>query len=235
MELIRECWNKEDGEEFQRYLFSLRREEKIEWTKNILKTDMPVLAIMAPTIKDISKQLIKGNYIDFLKLKLWDYYENTAIYAYIISHLKDFDEIKKQLAWYSKKVDNWASCDSLKINVNGREKEILDLSREYIASKKTFIRRIGIILLFGLVKNDEYITQIFEILNSFEDEKEYYVNMVNAWLVCECFIHQRKETIKFLKIHKLNDFTINKAIQKCRESYRVSAEDKEMLLKYKKK
>ena len=90
-------------------------------------------------------------------------------------------------------------------------------------------------MLFRLVKDEKYLLNVFDILNSFQNENEYYVNMVNAWLVCECFIHQREETIEFLKTHKLNDFTINKAIQKCRESYRVSAEDKEMLLKYKKK
>ena len=41
------------------------------------------------------------------------------------------------------------------------------------------------------------------------------------------------KTLKYLENHKLNKFTINKAISKCRESYRVSKEDKELLLKYK--
>ena len=36
-----------------------------------------------------------------------------------------------------------------------------------------------------------------------------------------------------VKTHKLNKFTINKGISKCRDSYRVSKEDKELLLKYK--
>ncbi|MBR4110361.1 MAG: DNA alkylation repair protein [Clostridia bacterium] len=233
MELIRDSWNKEDGENFQNYLRSLQRKSKIEWTKNSLKTDMPVLAIMAPTIKDISKQITKGNYREFLNLRLWDFYENTAIYANIISSIKDFDELKTNLEWYSKKVDNWASCDALKINIKGKEKEIIELSKEYIKSKKPFVRRIGVILLFKLVKKDEFIKEIFEILNSFENEKEYYVNMVNAWLICECFIHKREETINFLNTHKLNKFTLNKAIQKCRESYRISLDDKNMLLKYK--
>ncbi len=58
--------------------------------------------------------------------------------------------------------------------------------------------------------------------------------MVNAWLICECFIKQREATIKFLDTNKLNKFTINKAVQKCRDSHRVSKEDKDMLLKYKK-
>ena len=79
----------------------------------------------------------------------------------------------------------------------------------------------------------EYLDEIFNILNDFYNEEHYYVNMINSWLLCECFIKHRDETVKFLKTHKLNKFTINKAIQKCRDSYRVSIEDKEMLLKYK--
>jgi hypothetical protein len=55
---------------------------------------------------------------------------------------------------------------------------------------------------------------------------------MNSWLFCECFIKRRDKTIEFLKNHKLNKFTINKGISKCRDSYRVSKEDKEMLMKY---
>ena len=66
----------------------------------------------------------------------------------------------------------------------------------------------------------------------FYDEKEYYVNMMNAWIFCECFIKQRDKTMEYLKRHKLNKFTINKGISKCRDSYRVSDIDKEMLIKY---
>jgi 3-methyladenine DNA glycosylase AlkD len=70
-------------------------------------------------------------------------------------------------------------------------------------------------------------------MNSFYNEDHYYVNMMNAWIFCECFIKRREKTIAFLKTHKLNKFTINKGISKCRDSFRVSKEDKEMLLGYK--
>ena len=51
--------------------------------------------------------------------------------------------------------------------------------------------------------------------------------------MCELIIKNREQTLEYLKHHKLNDFTINKTISKCRDSYRVSKEDKEFLLKYK--
>ena len=58
--------------------------------------------------------------------------------------------------------------------------------------------------------------------------------MIISWLVCELFIKQREKTIEFLKINKLNPFQINKAISKCRDSFRVSKEDKENLLEFRK-
>ena len=59
------------------------------------------------------------------------------------------------------------------------------------------------------------------------------MNMAVAWLLCELMIYNRDKTLKYLEHHNLNNFTINKAISKCRDSYRVSKEDKEKLLKYK--
>ena len=45
---------------------------------------------------------------------------------------------------------------------------------------------------------------------------------------------EREKTLEFLKTNKLNPFQINKAISKCRDSFRVSKEDKENLLEFRK-
>lgn len=234
MNLIKEEWKKEDIKEFQVYLKSFENEEKKEWSKNLLKTELPVLAIKTPVIKEIIKELRKGNYLSFLDLMIWEYYENTAINGFLISKIVDFITMKKYLDIYSSKADNWATCDLLSFQIKDKEEEFMNLLQEYVKSEKPFVRRIGIVILFHFVDDKKYLPIIYTILNSFENETEYYVNMINAWLVCECFIKHREETVQFLKSHKLNKFTVNKAVQKCRESYRVSKEDKEMLLKYKK-
>ena len=66
-----------------------------------------------------------------------------------------------------------------------------------------------------------------------KDENEYYVNMSAAWLLCECFIKQREATLKYFKNNTTNNFIINKAISKCRDSFRVSIEDKKLLVTFK--
>lgn len=235
MNLLKDNWTKQDGEEFIKYLETFKNSDKIEWSKNILNTNMPVLAIKTPVIKDIVKKINGGDYISFLNLELNKYYENSAINGFLICKIKDFQTMKNHLDKYMLKVDNWASCDLLSFDVRNHEEEFYNLSLEYIKSDKPFVRRLGLGILFNFINNDEYIDQIFNIMNMFYDEEHYYVNMMNAWLFCECFIKRRNETVKFLKSHKLNKFTINKGISKCRDSYRVSKEDKEMLLDYKAK
>lgn len=234
MELKKEIWTKKDGEEFNKYLKTFGRPEKVEWTKKIINTNMPLLAILSSDINKIIKKIIKGNYLSFLDLKLDEYYDNMAINGGIISNIKDFDIQKKYLLKYSKKMDNWASCDSLHFCVEGKEQEYFELAEYYLKSSLPFERRLGLSILFKFINNDLYLDKIYEAMDKFENEKEYYVNMMNAWLLCELFIKRREETIKYLNNNKLNKFTINKGISKCRDSYRITKEDKEYLLKYKK-
>ena len=233
MELVKDKWTQKDITEFQQYLKSLENLEKQEWTKNILNTNMPVLAIKSPVIKDIVNQIYKGNYLSFLDFMPWKYYENTAINGYLLSKITDFETVKKYLNVYSLKADNWATCDVLSFKIKGYEKEYFSLAKEYLKSDQTFVRRIALVILFNFVLYEDYLDELYELIDSLSNEKEYYVNMINAWLLCELFIKQKERTIKYLDKNNLNKFTINKAVQKCRDSFRVSKEDKDMLLKYK--
>ena len=91
------------------------------------------------------------------------------------------------------------------------------------------MKRIGLIIFLKLLSYDEFASQILSIIKTFKNETEYYVNMVNAWIVCESFIKHREKTLALLKEKSLSKFTQNKAISKCRDSFRVSNEDKEFL------
>lgn len=57
--------------------------------------------------------------------------------------------------------------------------------------------------------------------------------MAQAWLISIMYIKFREKTLEYLKENSLDTWTHNKAIQKIRESTRVSKEDKEFLLTFK--
>ena len=233
MEFILDRWSERDGKSFQMFLDSKKRTEKIEWTRKIINTKMPLLAIPTPELKKIAREIYKGDYLSFLDLSLNYYYENTIINGMLITKIKDFNLLKKYLNKYTKYVDNWASCDLLSFNIKGKEKEFFDLSMEYIKSSAPFTRRIGVIIWFNYISKKEYLKEIFDVIKTMKNEDEYYVNMALAWFIAECFIKQREMTLQLLDLGCLNRFTVNKAVQKCRDSYRVSKEDKEYLLRYK--
>lgn len=231
MELNRE-WKAKDRKEFIKYIESFQNKEKQEWTKRIINTNLSLLALPTNQVKDFSKEILKGNYLSFLDLEIDNYYETIAIQGMIICQIKDFSLMKKYLDKYVLKIDNWAHCDLLSLKVKNKETEYWQLINEYIKSPLPFVRRTGLRILFNFINYDEYVEKIFSVLNKFSKETEYYVNMIVAWLFCEMFIKRRKETLKFLKSHQLNKFSINKGISKCRDSFRVSQADKDMLLKY---
>ena len=81
--------------------------------------------------------------------------------------------------------------------------------------------------------NEKNLQTIFETLNNIKSDK-FYINMAEAWLVCELYIKFPKETFEFITNNKLNKFTQNKAISKIHDSYRVSKEDKKILNQFRK-
>lgn len=230
----RDSWSISDIKELEDYLYSIRNDEKIEWTRNIINTKLPVLAIKLGVLKGIAKEMKKGEFLTFLDIMPVSSFEILIICGFLINEIKDFDIQKKYIKKYALKCDSWSYCDTLKFRIKGREEDYLKLSKELIKSKKPFVRRVGIDVLFALLKTDKYLDDIYDILDSFYDEEEYYVNMALAWLLCVLVVKHRDRTIKYLDNNHLNQSVINKGVQKCRDSFRVSAEDKEMLLKYKK-
>lgn len=234
MILNKEKWTKHDMAEFQDYLKSLAgNKEKYTWEQRIVNTNLPCLAIPATKIKEISNQIAKGNFLDFLNFWLWKTHQNTLINGNLICKIADFAVLKQYLNRYASLADNWATCDCLKFKITeNNQQQFFSLAKEYVGSNLTFKRRIGIIIFFKFIKTN-YLSEIFNLLNTLSNEQEYYVNMAVSWFLCESFIKERDLTLAYLNHNNLNKFTINKFISKCRDSFRISDTDKEMLLKFK--
>ena len=223
----------DNSKEYYSYLELLKKEEKIEWTKRIVNTDMDVLAIPVPELKKIAKEILKSDYIKFLDMKMLDNYESTIVYGSILNNIKDFNILKKYLDIYVDCVDNWSSCDVLSFKII--DDNLFNLALSYTKSEKPFVRRVGFRIFFKYLDNEIYFKKIFKVLDNFYYEDHYYVNMIIAWLLCEAFIKNRNMTLEYLKNAKLSVFVVNKTVSKCRDSYRVCDEDKEMLFDFKRK
>jgi len=233
--LIKNNWRKEDEKEFREFLLSFAKPDKVVWTKNILKTQMPVLAIPSKTLDEIVKYILKGDFMSFLDLKLYSSHEEVVINGNLIMRIKDIALRSEYLEEYFLHVDCWATCDTLKFRISQKDRQIQwQKMLEYSSSSRPFVRRIALIILFAYIRDDEYLPKIYDVIDVLGKDGDYYVEMCAAWLLCELFIKRREETLAYLPNNTLSAFTINKAVQKCRDSFRVSEQDKEYLKRFKK-
>lgn len=227
MELIRNNWTKEDYDEFIGYLFGIRDIKYRDFHSN-LGIGNSVIGVKTPVLKKIAKDISKGNYIEFLRLLKEEYYEEITLYGFIICNIKDIGDSVNYLNIYKDRINNWASCDlfcsGYKIVVKNKE-YFWKYINDNINSNNLWIRRMCFVLILDYYIEEDYLDMIFGLCDKY-NTNDYYVNMAVAWLISICYIKYPDITIKYIKNNKLDDFTHNKVIQKIRESYRVSREDK---------
>ena len=82
--------------------------------------------------------------------------------------------------------------------------------------------------LTQIVVYKEYIDKILKIFDVTKHDG-YYVKMAVAWAISVCYIKFPKVTEQYLDNSNLDEFTYKKSIQKIRESYRVTPEQKRRL------
>lgn len=235
MELKKNEWTLNDKLFFSSYLKSFQQKEKEAWARNILQTKLEVLCIPTKTMYRIADEIFAGNYQSFLDLYFFDHYESIAIYGKLISKMTHFDEMVHYLTIYLDVMENWAHCDLLSFDINrSNQAKFLSLSEVYLQDQRTFVRRLGLMILFQMVKDASILPVIYESLKRLKQEKEYYVIMMAGWLLSECLIRYREQTIDYIiRETELNKKIVNKGIQKCRESRRMTETEKEELLAYK--
>ena len=235
MNLVKETWNEKDIEKFRTFSKSLKEKDskKGDWEQKIVGTKLECFGKTSEKAKMVAMKIRKGNFLSFVQnLQIENFFDSLLV-AHLISKIKDFSVFENQLNRFIPTIDNWASCDVL--NFKNRDKnKLLNLAQKYILNKKIFIRRVGIRIYFELIRDEKYLDECFKMLDGLAKEKEHYVNMCASWLLCECFVKHREHALKYFANNNTNSFVINKAISKCRDSFRISVYDKQLLLEFKK-
>ena len=231
-------WNTKTYKLFLQYLMNKKDQEYKEFHSSlVLNSKYEMIGIRVPIMRKIAKEIAKTNIEEFLKCAQENYYEEIMIQGLVISHIKDEKLFNKYFKNYINKIDNWALCDTFCSAIKIVEKYNDKYFKEAVKmslNKKEFISRIGLVMILDHFINENNLEIIFDTLNKIESDK-FYINMAEAWLICEIYIKFSKQTKTFLQKNNLNKFTHNKAISKIHDSYRVSNEDKEYLNTLRKK
>ena len=202
----------------------------------VLNYKYEMIGVRVPIMRDIAKQIGKTDIKEFLEYAKDRYYEEVMLQGLVISFIKDESQFYEYFQKYIDKIDNWAICDSfcssIKI-VRKYEEKYFKEAIKMALNKEEFISRVGLIMILNHFISQRNLKTILEILNKISSDK-FYINMAEAWLLCEAYIKFPKEIKEYLKENKLNKFTQNKAISKIHDSYRVKREEKELLSNFRK-
>lgn len=223
-------------EEIKKELTELAEPEYRDFHSGLLPGTEHVMGVRVPELRKLARRVAKQDWRVYLAEASDDTYEEIMIQGMVTGYAKmDRDERVTYLDRFVPKIDNWAVCDcctsTYKFMQKDQEEWFAYLMRQ-IASGTEFGIRFGVVALMDYFVTDEWIDRVLEVYDGISHDG-YYVKMAVAWGVSVCYVKFPERTRRFLAENHLDAFTQNKAIQKIRESYRVSREEKEEIKRFK--
>lgn len=200
-----------------------------EFNRKIVNSGIATIGCTVPFVR----KLAKNTDLDFaLSLPVNRYVEVDLLRGIVIADAKlPFEEKTELLTDFAGSIENWAVCDCSTVKPSRQEFErYFDYFRNLLSSGKQFVCRYGIVNLLASYLDDEHIERVFSSLDGVALWGEYYVDMAAAWLVATAMVKCRNQTVEYMQgkaRRVLNKFAYNKALQKMRDSLRVSKEDKQ--------
>ncbi len=196
-----------------------------------------ILGVRVPDQRKIAMEVARGDYQEFLREARGEFYEELTIEGLVIATARmEFRERLRLLRGFVSKINNWATCDTVCASLWFRPDEYEEGWRfitSYRGSRREFGLRFMFVMMLDHFMRPEYVERVLQEVAAVRSES-YYVKMAQAWLVAEVFIKFRELGLDFLRGDNMLPWTQNKAIQKIRESYRVSDADKELVKSFKK-
>ena len=195
------------------------------------------IGVRVPAVRKLAQELTKEwDCSAFLSQLPHKYYDENMLHGLLVSEIKDYNKCIEELEHFLPYVDNWAVCDIMSPKIFKKHKaELFEKIKEWSASKHIYTCRFGIEMLMSHFLDEDFKPEYLEIPASIKSE-EYYVRMMVAWFFATSLSKQWDATLPFLKENRISDdWTHNKTIQKARESYRITKEQKELLEKMKRK
>ena len=217
-------------------LEQLSEEDYKKFNENLLPGTKHVLGVRMPKLRALAKEIAKGDFRAYLNeayekisADKGSYHEEIMLEGLVIAYAKM--ELKERFFYLDRfvpKIHNWAVCDCCSNTYKFMEKyqeESFAYLETCLHSQREYELRFGIVSLLDHFINDSYIDRVLSICEHTRHEG-YYVKMAVAWAVSVCYVKFPIQTKRLLLANEMDDFTHNKAIQKIRESYRVSREEK---------
>ncbi len=208
------------------------------FNKKLIPTNYDILGIRMPALKKLAKELAADPGIEtYLQNAEFTTYEHILLYGLILGQVKNLplEEIFGYLDPLILKFDNWAHVDTLVSAFKIFRKYPAEVFAHFLPLKiheGEFTKRFFVILLMDYYMDETHVGLSLKHMAKIP-QGQYYVDMAIAWAISMGLVKHYDKTLRVLEQKRFSKFVHNKAIQKARESYRITPERKELLNKMK--
>lgn len=219
----------------QKKLFELQDKEYALFQSKLTPSVNPELfiGVRVPQCRKLAKELYKNNpeeVANFFSSLPHKYYDENMLHGLLISEITDYHQSLAELGRFLPYVDNWAVCDIMSPKCFRKNKPELILQiKKWVKSSEEYTIRFGLEMLMSHYLDDDFKAEYLEIAAEVKSEK-YYVNMMIAWFFATALTKQWNSSVCYIENNKLDLWVHNKTIQKARESFRITNEQKQYLL-----
>ena len=202
------------------------------FNESLIPGTVNTYGVRAPVLRGFAKDIRKRDWRGFLAAARDDTHEERLLQGLVIAGAKcDLSEKLSLLRTFIPKINNWAICDMTAGDCKWKDAQletVWDFFAPYLHSENEYEVRFAVVQLMDYFHGNAWIDRALAAYRSVKHEG-YYVTMALAWGLSVYFIKQRDKTLPLLEQRVFSPAVHNKTIQKCRESFRVSAEDKDYL------
>ncbi len=213
-------------EEVIKSLEELAEPKYREFHLRISKTRLPCYGVRVPALERLAKRIRQG-YPSFIE----DFFARSD-YSYeevLLCGMSAGSEVLKRLI---PRMDCWAHVDLIVPRlVSGADMADIEGTLqdfEYLKGGGEFERRAYVVMLMTLCKSEECLPLLWRELPTVP-QGPYYVDMAIAWLLCETVTRFYDEGVRLLSAPFISPTIRKKAISKCRDSFRLTQEQKSAL------
>ena len=214
----------------------LPKEADINFETKILNTPNILLGIKVPTLRKLTKvwyNIISQKTLSyFIKSNIHDY-RRFAVFCLAYCVNKDNKEnIKAFIDEHIEYLNSWDLVDACapicigKQLINESDDKIYNILRIYTKSDNIFIKRVGIVSLLYLAKENRY-KAIFKVIDDVFYDEYHLIQKANGWVLRELYKVNSKEVLKYLvnknNIKKIPSILKSYAIEK------MNIDEKQML------
>lgn len=208
-----------------------------KFNESLIPGTQTTYGVRVPEMRRMARAIVKNDPEGFLAVSRTDSYEEILLRGIVIASMKTGYKRRLTLTEeFLPLIDNWAVCDIFCSTFSLKKPEEREAMWQFLQplfqDSREFHARFAAVMLLSYFITKEKLSEALALLEGMRQE-QYYVQMAVAWAVSICYVKFPRETERLLKKRSLSQFVQNKAIQKIRESRRVSREEKNALLAWK--